>query len=97
MAWLSWEKLCVPKSCGGMGFKLLKPFNLALLAKQGWRLQIANNTLVYRVFKARYFKDCDFVHASLGNRPSYVWRSIYVAQEIIKKGIRWNVGKGQKI
>ena len=35
MSWLSWEKLCVPKSCSGMGFKLLKPFNLALLAKHG--------------------------------------------------------------
>ena len=33
IAWLSWKKLCVPKSCGGMGFKWLKPFNLALLAK----------------------------------------------------------------
>ena len=58
---------------------------------------MANNTLVYRVFKARYFKDCDFVHASLGNRPSYVWRSIYVAKEIVKKWMRWNVGNGQKI
>ena len=34
-AWLSWEKLCMPKSCGGLGFKLLKSLNLALLAKQG--------------------------------------------------------------
>ncbi|XP_075662878.1 uncharacterized protein LOC142632325 [Castanea sativa] len=41
--------------------------------------------------------DCDFVHASLGNRPSYVWRSIYAAQEIVKKGMRWNIGNGKKI
>lgn len=74
------------KSCGGMGFKLLKPFNLALLTKQGWSLQLAQNALVYRVFKARYFKDCDFIHASLGNNPSYIWRSILSAQGIVRKG-----------
>ena len=35
---MCWENLCVPKNQGGMGFKLLKEFNLALLAKQGWKL-----------------------------------------------------------
>ena len=48
MAWLSWDKLCESKECGGMGFKELKYFNLALLAKQGWRLQIGHNSLLYR-------------------------------------------------
>lgn len=43
MAWMNWDKFCMPKACGGMGFKLLKPFNLALLAKRGWRLQVGQN------------------------------------------------------
>ena len=33
--WLSWEKLSMHKSHGGMGFKDLSAFNLAMLGKQG--------------------------------------------------------------
>ena len=50
MAWLSWDKLCEPKANGGMGFRQLKQFNLALLAKQGWKLQVMHDSLVYRLF-----------------------------------------------
>ena len=35
MAWVSWERMCSRKIDGGLGFKALKAFNLALLAKQG--------------------------------------------------------------
>ena len=52
-----------------MGFKQLKQFNLALLAKQGWRIQMKHDFLVYRVLKAKYFPKCDFINAYIGNNP----------------------------
>ncbi|XP_019188791.1 PREDICTED: uncharacterized protein LOC109183030 [Ipomoea nil] len=33
--WLAWDRMCTPKNFGGMGFKRLHEFNLALLGKQG--------------------------------------------------------------
>lgn len=50
------------------------------------------NSLAFRVFKAKYFPDCDFVHSFLGSNPLYVWRSIMSAQKVVQKGIRWQVG-----
>ena len=38
-----------------MGFKNLQAFNLAMLAKQGWRLLMNPNFLVARVYKAKYY------------------------------------------
>lgn len=33
--WFSWDKLCAAKTGGGLGFKELNKFNIAMLAKQG--------------------------------------------------------------
>lgn len=88
MVWISWDKLCAPKACGDMGFKQLKPFNMSLLAKQGWRLQTSNNSLLYRVFKEKYFPNCDFVQASQRNNPSYAWCSILATQPLVMRGLR---------
>jgi hypothetical protein len=95
--WMKWEKLCVSKETGGLGFRDLKTFNLALLAKQGWRILQQPQSLVARVFKAKYFATSNFMDATLGNRPSYAWRSIFMAREVLHLGLRWHIGDGKSV
>ena len=54
-------------------------------------------TLVYRVFKARYFPTTDFLDARVHSNSSYVWRSIAASRPVLQKGIRWQVGNGRKV
>lgn len=66
--WMSWDKMCSTKEIGGMGFRKLRDFNLALLGKQEWDL-IANPTsLIVRLLKKKYFHNCS---AQLGFAPSF--------------------------
>ncbi|XP_016647055.1 PREDICTED: uncharacterized protein LOC107880293 [Prunus mume] len=74
--WMSWNRLCKPKREGGMGFRNLYAFNMALLAKQDWRIYHQPHSLLARVLKARYHKDYSILEASEGHAPSYIWRSL---------------------
>ncbi|CAO2827157.1 unnamed protein product [Amaranthus hypochondriacus] len=74
--WHGWPNLCMPKCQGGLGFRDLKIFNDALLAKQAWRLMRNSNSMVSQVFKARYYKNSDFLDSFRGFDPSFTWRSI---------------------
>ena len=95
LAWMSWEKMCLPKEKCGMSFRDLKLFNLAILAKHRWCLHTNSSSLFYRVYKAKYFPRCDFLKATLGSQPSFTWRSILLAQIVVKRGVRWQVGDGE--
>lgn len=76
---------------------VLDDFNVALLGKQGWRLLTKPDSLVARVYKARYYPHSTFMAAKIGGSPSFVWRSVLEAQNVIKAGAICRVGSGESI
>ncbi|KAK9996994.1 hypothetical protein SO802_021680 [Lithocarpus litseifolius] len=77
-----------------MGFRDIHAFNLAMLAKQAWRLTQDTHSLFYRVYKAKYFSSCSFIEAVLASNRSFVWRSLFSAREVIRVGSIWSIGDG---
>ena len=61
--WSAWWKMCIPKLKGGMGFRDLQSFNLALLAKQVWRLLCDPDSLCAKVLRAKYYPDGNILNA----------------------------------
>lgn len=81
-----------------MGFRDLHAFNLAMLSKQAWRFTQDIHSLFYRVCKAGYFPNRSFMMAELArSNPSFVWRSLLVARDIIYARSQWRVGDGRDI
>lgn len=55
------------------------------------------NSLFHRVFKAKYFLGNDFIDASLGSAPSFTWRSLLSAQQVVKAGFHFLIGNGESV
>jgi ribonuclease HI len=70
---------------------------MAMVAKQGWNFMHNPTSLVARLYKARYFPHNSFLSSSLGSNPSFAWRSIWRARQVLMLGCRWQIGDGSKI
>ena len=80
-----------------MGFRDFQKFNNALLAKQVWRFIHNRDSLLFKVFSAKYFPQGNILEAAVHPKCSYAWRSILQAREVIDKGAIWRVGDGKLI
>ncbi|KAK1650817.1 hypothetical protein QYE76_068622 [Lolium multiflorum] len=95
--WLGWKCLSQPKCEGGLGFRDLHIFNMAMLARQGWRLLLNPDSLCAKVLCARYFPNGNILDAVPAPGISYTWRSILRGVALLKEGLIWRVGDGANI
>lgn len=64
--WLAWDRVCVSKAEGGMGFPSLPSFNLSfsLLCRDRWRLLVNPNSLVARATLTLLWLGCSRLRIS---------------------------------
>ncbi|GKU88725.1 hypothetical protein SLEP1_g2954 [Rubroshorea leprosula] len=93
--WLEWRRLAISKKHGGLGFRALHEFNMAMLGKQGWRLMTNPDSLAAQLLKAKYFPRTNFLHAVLKPGCSLTWRSICSSKELLSRGCRRLLGDGR--
>jgi hypothetical protein len=89
--------MVVSKEKGEMGFRDLTCFNRALLAKQFWRLWNTKESLASQIIQAKYYPNNSILVAKLGSKPSFAWRSIHGAGEIVWDKLIWRIGYGKSV
>lgn len=80
-------KLGESKLRRGLGFRDIESFNKAWLAKHIWRMLKKLDSLVFQVMKNKFFRNGNMLDAQLGNRPSFIWRSILSAMDFSPRGL----------
>jgi hypothetical protein len=80
-----------------MGFRDFHSFNLAMLAKQVWRLTNEPDSLCAQVLRAKYYPHGDILKAGPKAGSSFTWQSIVAGLSTFKRGCIWRVGNGEMI
>lgn len=96
MHWLKW-KMSEVKEKGSLGFRYIHEFNLAVLAKQLWRILIHPNFLVSKVSKSKYFENLSIWKVKEKSNNSFLWKSLLSVRLVLQEGLQKRVGDGTNI
>nr|KYP74049.1 Transposon TX1 uncharacterized [Cajanus cajan] len=88
--WDHWMKICMESTQYIVQLNGEETESINPARSLGLEFLIYTNAIVTRVFKAKYFPKGDFLAATLGHNPSFVWHSIFASRVLAKEGIRVN-------
>lgn len=82
----SWSSICLLRELGGHGFRRMHDFNLALIAKLGWKLLSNFNSLWVKQLQNKYIKYENFLSSPSSSLASLIWKGIQKSKAIILEG-----------
>ncbi|WZY68165.1 hypothetical protein YC2023_000405 [Brassica napus] len=97
MAWVSWDKMTLPKESGGLGVRDFQAFNDAFLGKLSWRILHNPDILLSRVLLGKYSATESFMTVSEKSAISHGWRGVLIGRDLLKENLGWAIGNGSAI
>ena len=94
---IAWDTICKPKSKGGLGLRKSEAVNLAFQCKLAWRIMMKESSLWIQAMHDKYLGKAPFFEYICKGSDSMVWRSVLRCRHLLWKGLRWKVGKGDRI
>jgi len=94
---VSWEKICVPKSEGGLGLKRLESWNQAAMLRHNWSLFTQAGSLWVAWVENNLLKGKSFWQVPFPTSCSWSWKKLLKLKAVAKEFIRFSVGDGSRI
>lgn len=87
-----WDSICLPKSCGGLGFRRMFDLNFALLSKLAWSVASDKDILWVKILRSKYLRGKFFLSDDLSfYNSSWLWKDFSNCRDLICKGALFHV------
>lgn len=89
---ITWNQVCRPKYCGGLGLHSIYAMNTALLSKLNWFLTQDANKLWVKILKAKYFPYDSIMFCPIKRNCLRLWSTVLSKRSTFAKGLCFRVG-----
>lgn len=93
----AWFLVYNPTNPGGLGIRNLRLWNLAFMAKLGWKILNNPNKLWIRIFIDKYLQRDSFMNCHPSSTFSPIWRENLKGRSILSKGLMALIGNGHSV
>eukprot|EP00253_Pinus_taeda_P012843 PITA_12843 len=97
-AWISWQKITLPKKWGGWGLKDLPAFAQALSAKMGWTLMTSQNLWAHVSYHKYIWPQrlLDWIRLPSWQSKgcSSIWKALIHSLPLIRDNLVWRINDG---
>ena len=94
---IGWDRICKPKSFGGLGLRKAEANNVALQLKLLWKIINDNNSLWVKLVRKKYVKNDSLLAHKVLSVASWQWKNLMRLRDIFSQGLRWQIGNGADI